>query len=79
MLCLPLVEDGSCAANVRRRKAAMLDPQTPARTAAPVVPTHEGALGWQFDDDLAIGCECANPVLQIERWGQEEGAQPQRQ
>ena len=27
------------------------------------------------DDDLALGCECANPALQIERWGQ-ESAQP---
>lgn len=23
------------------------------------------------DDDLALGCECANPALQIERWWQE--------
>ncbi len=23
------------------------------------------------DDDIALGCECANPALQIERWGQE--------
>ncbi len=23
------------------------------------------------DDDLALGCECADPALQIERWGQE--------
>ena len=27
---------------------------------------------WLDDDDLAIGCECANPALQIERWGQED-------
>ena len=27
---------------------------------------------WQsVDDDLALGCECADPALQIERWGQE--------
>ncbi len=27
------------------------------------------------DDDVPIGFECANPALQIERWGQEsEGA-----
>ena len=24
-----------------------------------------------LDDDLALGCECANPLLQIERWSQE--------
>lgn len=23
------------------------------------------------ENDLALGCECANPALQIERWGQE--------
>jgi hypothetical protein len=23
------------------------------------------------DEDLALGCECADPALQIERWGQE--------
>ncbi|HSI53469.1 MAG: hypothetical protein ACAH21_12635 [Ramlibacter sp.] len=26
------------------------------------------------DDDLALGCECAYPSLQIERWGQEAPA-----
>jgi hypothetical protein len=24
-----------------------------------------------MDEDLALGCECADPALQIERWGQE--------
>ena len=28
------------------------------------------------DDDLALGCECANPSLQIERWGEDEPALP---
>ena len=23
------------------------------------------------DHDIALGCECADPSLQIERWGQE--------
>ena len=33
---------------------------------------------WAADDDFAIGFECANPALQIERWGQEsEGALPE--
>ena len=27
-------------------------------------------LGY-FDDDVALGCESADPALQIERWGQE--------
>ena len=28
-----------------------------------------------FDDDLALGCECANPALQFESW--EPAATPQ--
>lgn len=30
----------------------------------------EGMAAW-FYDDVPLGCECANPALQIERWGQE--------
>jgi hypothetical protein len=28
---------------------------------------------WWIEDEneIPLGCECANPVLQIERWGQE--------
>jgi hypothetical protein len=42
--------------------------------------THPGAVApangvparWLVvDDDLALGCESANPLLQIEQWGQE--------
>ena len=30
------------------------------------------AAQWlKVDDDVALGCECADPALQIERWGQE--------
>jgi hypothetical protein len=29
---------------------------------------------WLADDDEALGCECANPALQIERWGAEAPA-----
>jgi len=29
---------------------------------------------WCGDDDVVLGCECANPALQIERWGQEAPA-----
>ena len=28
------------------------------------------------DEDYAIGCECANPALQIETWGHDAAAQP---
>lgn len=31
---------------------------------------------WQLDEDIAFGCECANPALQIERWGQDADAAP---
>jgi hypothetical protein len=31
------------------------------------------------DEDFAIGCECANPALQIESWGEESAAQPLQQ
>lgn len=34
----------------------------------------DGSTLWGVLDDLALGCECANPALQIERWSQE--AQP---
>lgn len=30
----------------------------------------------QDEEDLALGCECANPALQIECWGAEGAAQP---
>jgi hypothetical protein len=29
------------------------------------------------DDDVALGCECADPALQIERWGPEIQPFPQ--
>jgi hypothetical protein len=29
---------------------------------------------WLLDDDIPLGCECANPALQIERWSQETPA-----
>jgi hypothetical protein len=43
--------------------------------AANAVPRAEPGYVPAFlaeDDDYALGCECANPALQIERWGQEE-------
>ncbi|MEJ6023988.1 hypothetical protein [Ramlibacter sp. PS4R-6] len=45
---------------------------TPARVAEPV----RDALALADDHDFAIGCECANPVLQIDVWGREAAAQP---
>lgn len=31
------------------------------------------AASWHLtaDEDVALGCECADPTLQIESWGQE--------
>lgn len=30
--------------------------------------------GWACEmDDIALGCECADPALQIASWGQEAG------
>jgi hypothetical protein len=26
---------------------------------------------WSLEDEVPLGCECANPALQIERWPQE--------
>lgn len=49
-------------------------PHTPAN-----VPANAQALAWDFDDDLALGCECANPALQIERWDQEHEAAAPRE
>ena len=39
-----------------------------------------GGLGQSppaCEEDLALGCECANPALQIEVWRHEAAAQPQ--
>ena len=45
-----------------------MQPSTPSDAAMPV----SMAALPAFDDlDYALGCECADPSLQIERWGQE--------
>ena len=44
-------------------------PATPARPAAAWV--DPGAHRPAPDDDFALGCECADPSLQIEQWRQE--------
>lgn len=35
------------------------------------------AYRLSVDEDVALGCECADPALQIERWGQEALQFPQ--
>jgi hypothetical protein len=37
----------------------------------------QGPLRWAEEHDVALGCECANPLLQIERWGQETQPKPE--
>ncbi|MGV3569792.1 MAG: hypothetical protein ACO1PB_04270 [Ramlibacter sp.] len=50
-------------------------PELHQNTAAGVSPaTMEAAARWASEDyDFALGCECADPALQIERWGQDDG------
>jgi hypothetical protein len=60
------------------------EPAMPSLFSAPDAhPLHatgaviDAASRWvQDDDDVMLGCECANPALQIERWGQEDAAAP---
>lgn len=47
----------------------MPDPQpVPNPPAALASGTVEAASRWLRDDDIPLGCECADPALQIERW-----------
>lgn len=44
---------------------------SPACASVPTA-SLQASASWGADmDDLAFGCECANPALQIECWGQE--------
>lgn len=48
---------------------------SPQQSLAPPSPngveTGHDLRRWSIDDEIPLGCECANPALQIERWGQE--------
>lgn len=48
---------------------ARLEPQNFNRPAPAGL--HVAARWLEIDDDVALGCECADPALQIERWGQQ--------
>lgn len=52
--------------------------QKPHQLQRPLSPQAlELSAHWlSVEDELALGCECANPALQIERWAQ-ESALPQ--
>jgi len=54
-------------------------PLSPDRTRPAAELLDAGARWPSPDDDLALGCECANPMLQIERWGPEVLAAPATQ
>ena len=49
-----------------------LQPSVPPTNPVPVVIE---AMSASYDFD-ALGCECADPALQIERWMQEAGGEP---
>jgi hypothetical protein len=68
-------DDGVKCPGATHRKVRMLNPQSPASPNA-IANMADPVSQWPFDDDLAIGCECANPALQIERWGQDDTAVP---
>jgi hypothetical protein len=50
----------------------MPDMQSSMPSAAAMPPGLEATLPASFDEfDYALGCECADPALQIESWTQE--------
>ncbi len=53
-------------------------PPTFPRPAA-FLPVGNATAKGSIEDDVPLGCECANPALQIERWGHEQAAQPIQQ
>jgi hypothetical protein len=48
---------------------------TPPQAAAVVMPSPYALDG----EDYALGCECANPALQIDVWARGDDAQPLQQ
>lgn len=50
-----------------------MQPSTPSASATPVL-LDAASYASAEDFDFALGCECADPSLQIERWGQEASA-----
>lgn len=52
----------------------MFDSSQPSQAFAATASTMAPAQSWASQpDDLAFGCECADPSLQIASWGQEAG------
>jgi hypothetical protein len=46
-------------------------PQSPSLTAPPAGQADYGSLRSFIDEDMALGCECADPALQIDGWHEE--------
>jgi hypothetical protein len=53
----------------------MDSPQQSLASLASRLPYAGESLGEVIDGDVALGCECADPALQIDCWG-EEAAKP---
>lgn len=52
----------------------MFDSSQPYKTFAASASSMAADQSWASEpDDLAFGCECADPSLQIACWGQEAG------
>lgn len=49
--------------------------QQPFLTMPSGCPSELDSLGQFMDDDVVLGCECADPALQIDGWG-EHAPQP---
>jgi hypothetical protein len=61
------------------QEARMETPQiATSRPRAPEASKIQSVPRYPLDDDLALGCECADPSLQIERWRAEIAAEPVR-
>jgi hypothetical protein len=57
----------------------MDSPQQSLASLAPRSPYAAGGIPMSWDEDVALGCECADPALQIDCWGEEAGKlAPQR-
>jgi hypothetical protein len=52
----------------------MQEMQQSTQSAAAAMPAMMDPSSGVDDSDYALGCECAYPSLQIERWGQDASA-----
>jgi hypothetical protein len=51
----------------------MQEMQQSTQSAAAAMPAMMDPTSAFDDSEFALGCECAYPSLQIERWGQDDG------